>query len=46
MKVHIDGEEVKSIIESLPKRKATGTDDTTAGFLQCMGIEGITLMLE
>ena len=44
MKVHIDGQEVKSIIESLPKGKATGTDDITAGFLQRMGIEGITLM--
>ena len=43
-KVHIDREEVKSIIESLPTGKATGTDEIPAELLQHMGIEGITLM--
>ena len=44
MKVHIDREEVKSIIESLPKGKATGTYEIPAELLQHMGIKVITLM--
>ena len=46
MKVHIDREEVKSIIESLSKGKATGTDEIPAELLQHMGIKGITLMIK
>ena len=44
MKVHIDRQYVKSIIESLPNGKATGTEEIPAELLQHMGVEGITLM--
>ena len=41
MKVHIDKEEVESIIESLPERKATGTDEIPDELLWFMGNESI-----
>ena len=44
MKVHIDSEEVKSIIASLPKKKATGADEIQAELLQYMRNDGINLM--
>ena len=44
MKVYIDREEVKSIIASLPKKKATGTDESPAELLQQIGNDGISLM--
>jgi len=42
--VHIGREEVESIINSLPKRKATGTDEIPAELLQLMGNDGINQM--
>ena len=44
MKVHIDSDEVKSIIASLPKKKATGADAIPTELLQYMGNDGINLM--
>ena len=44
MKVHIDSEEVKSIITSLPKKKVTGVDEIPAEQSQYMGINCINLM--
>ena len=44
MKMHIDSEEVKSIIASLPKEKATGADEIPAELLQYMGNDCINLM--
>ena len=41
---HIDIEEVKSIIASLPKKKATGADEIPAEQSQYMGINCINLM--
>ena len=44
MNVHIEREEVKSIIESIPWRKHTGTDKIATELLECMGNQGINLM--
>ena len=44
MKVNIDREEVESIIESLPKGKATGTDEIPAELLQHMKNKDVNLM--
>ena len=44
MTVQIDSEEVKSIIASLPKKKATGADAIPAELLQYMGNDGINPM--
>ena len=40
----ISEEEMKRIIEKLPKNKATGVDDIPAEFIQCCGQEGIAIL--